>query len=85
MKFDWKQPGYIASAFAHLALLLAALFAFSDTQKFDDAQESIAVEVVSEAQLNAITKGDQATKDVKPKPKVDKVAEIEVLLEEQPV
>ena len=78
MKFDWKQPGYITSAIAHMALLLAALLAFSDTQKFDDAQESIAVEVISEAQLNDVTKGDKSAKDIKPKPKVDKVAETEV-------
>lgn len=78
MKFDWKQPGYITSAIAHLALLLAALLAFSDTKKFEDAQESIAVEVISEAQLNDVPKGDKAAKDIKPKPKVDKVSEAEV-------
>ncbi len=78
MKFDWKQPGYITSAIAHLALLLAALLAFSDTQKFDDAQESIAVEVISEAQLNDVTKGEKSVKDIKLKPKVDKISEAEV-------
>ena len=80
MKLSLNQPGFILSALIHVAVLLVLVLGFADTKKFEDAQESIAVEVLSESQANDIMKGDKTSKEVKPmpKPKVEKLAETEV-------
>ena len=71
-----KNPGLAVSTAAHVALLVAALVAFSSTQKFSDAQESIPFDLVSQSELNEITRGEKTAKDVKPTPrKAEKVAE----------
>lgn len=83
MRFSKNEPGFIASAAVHTALLVAGVVAFSSTPKFADQQESIAVEVISDEAFSTMTKGDRTAKTVQenPKPRVDKVAEIE---EEKP-
>ena len=65
------------SGAAHVALLLAAVISFSDTKPFDDAQEAVAVEVLTPSQFSQITKGEQTAKEVRPepKPRADKVAD----------
>jgi colicin import membrane protein len=79
LKFSWSEPGTVVSAAAHAALLLATLIAFSGARKFDDAQESVPVETVTDAQFNQIMKGDKTAKpSPQPHPKVDKVASVEV-------
>lgn len=79
MRFSKKEPGFIASAVAHAALLTAGVLAFSSAPKFSDQQESIAVEVISEEAFSTMTQGDRTAKTVQetPKPRVDRVAEIE--------
>ncbi|MCP8939809.1 cell envelope integrity protein TolA [Alsobacter sp. SYSU M60028] len=79
MKFDRSQPGFLVSGVAHFALLAATLVAFSSTAKFEDAQESLAVEIVTADELNQITKGERDAKTPKPdpKPRVDKVADVQ--------
>ena len=73
------EPGVFVSGGAHVALLLAALFAFASTQKFSDAQEAIPVEMVTQADFNEIMKGEKTAKDLKPAPrKAEKVADIPV-------
>ena len=72
-----SEPGLIVSGAAHVALLVAALVAFSSARKFSDAQESIPVEMVTQAELNEIMKGEKTAKEVKPTPrKAEKVAEL---------
>jgi colicin import membrane protein len=70
------HPGLVVSSVAHAALLLATLLSFAQSQKFDDAQETIPVEVVTDQQFNQIMKGEKSAKEVRTAPKVDKLAEI---------
>ncbi|WP_166145383.1 cell envelope biogenesis protein TolA [Methylosinus sp. RM1] len=75
MKPSRSEPGLVVSAAVHAGLLLATLIAFSDTKKFDDAQESVPVDIVTDAQLNQVMKGEKAAKEIKPAQRADKVAE----------
>ena len=76
-----SEPGLYVSGAAHAALLVATLVIFTDNRKFDDAQESIAIEVLTESQVNDITKGEKTAKEVKVQapPKAEKIAETPVL------
>jgi colicin import membrane protein len=69
-----SEPGVVISSAAHAGLLLAALVLFSDTKKFDDAQEMIPIEVVTGDALNQVAKGEKSARDLKPSQRVDKVA-----------
>ena len=77
LKFSWSEPGIAISAAAARGLLLFALIAFSNAKKFDDAQETMAIDTITSAEFNKMMKGDKAAKEVTPhpKPKVDKVAQ----------
>ena len=70
------NTGYYVSATVHAALLVVALVGFADAKKFDDAQESVPVEMVTQQQLNEIMKGDKTAKEAKPAPKAQKVADV---------
>lgn len=70
------NTGYYVSATVHAALLVVALVGFADAKKFDDAQESVPVEMVTQQQLNEIMKGDKAAKEAKPAPKAQKTADV---------
>jgi len=75
VKISALQPGGLVSAGGHVALLLATFVAFSDAPKFQEAQESVPVEVITDAQLNEIMRGEKTAKDVKPVPlRADKIA-----------
>jgi hypothetical protein len=61
-----------------VALLAATLVSFTETKPFQDAQESVPVEIVTDSQFNEITKGEKTAKEVTQTPvKADKVAEVE--------
>lgn len=75
MRISRSEPGYALSAAVHFGLLAAMLVAFSHQQKFEDAQEAVPVETISENQLHEIMKGVKSEKKVADKPKVDKVAD----------
>ena len=78
MKVSLSQPGNVLSAAVHLALLAATLVSFTETKPFQDAQESVPVEIVTDSQFNEITKGEKTAKEVTKTPvKADKVAEVE--------
>lgn len=74
MGFSRRQPGFPVSAAAHAGLLAATLIAFSQSPKFDDAQETVPVEVVSDQALNQIMKGEKTARAVKPAQRAEKVA-----------
>ena len=74
MRVSRSEPGVVVSAAVHAGLLLAALVVFSDAQKFDDAQETVPVEVVTDTALNQIMKGEKTARELKPSQRVDKVA-----------
>ncbi len=61
-----SQPGFVVSALVHAGALAATLIAFSSTEKFDDQQETVPVEIVTDNQFNQIMKGDKSAKEVRP-------------------
>ncbi len=69
------KPGYIASSGAHAALLALALLSFSRSPKFEDAPETIPIEMVSMQDFNQIMHGDKTAKQVQPKQRADKIAD----------
>ncbi len=75
------KPGYIASSAAHAALLVLALVSFSRAPKFEEAQETVPIDLVSMQDFNQIMHGDKSAKQVQPKQRVDKVADT---VEEKP-
>src|SRR4051794_20648639 len=66
----------VVSAGAHVALLAATLIAFADTSKFEDVAEGMPVEVISASRFSQITKGEKPAKQVQPKQKAEKVADV---------
>ncbi|MEA2839455.1 MAG: hypothetical protein QOF41_785 [Methylobacteriaceae bacterium] len=75
-KINWREPGVAVSAGAHVALLAATLIAFADTKKFEDAPESIPVEMISDQQFSQVMKGDKTAKQVQPKQNAEKIADV---------
>lgn len=73
MKFSRSEPGLVLSVAVHAGLLLATLFIYSEAVKFQDAQEYVPVDVVTDQQFNQIMKGEKTAREIKP-PRVDKVA-----------
>ena len=55
---DWRQPGGVVSAGAHVVLLVAAVVGFNTTKPFMPAEEASPVDIVSESQFNEMMKGD---------------------------
>lgn len=76
LTFNRTEPGTWISGAAHGAILLAAVFGFSSS-KLPDADEGIAVEVVTDNQFSEMTKGErQAAKPLPDaKPRADRVAD----------
>lgn len=72
----WSNKGFVTSAGAHALLLAATLVAFSKTPPFEEAQETVPVEMITTSQLNQIMRGEKTAKAVKPTPKVDKLADV---------
>ena len=70
-----EKPGLVVSSAAHVALLAATLLSLSRTPKFQDAQETIPVEIVSASDVNQIMHGDKTAKQVQPKQRADKIAD----------
>ena len=85
MNFKKPDKGLAASASAHLALLLVALVGFSDASKFNDAQESVPVEVITDEQFSQLAKGEKTAKDSKPATKAVKAADITEAKPDAPV
>jgi colicin import membrane protein len=72
--FSRSEPGFALSAAIHLGLLAAMLVAFSREAKFEDAQEAIPVETISDSQFSQIMKGEKSAPTAKPR--VDRVANV---------
>ena len=75
----WKKdPGLVVSGGAHVLALMFLLLSFARPPHYDDAQESIPVEMVTTDQLSQIMNGEEKAKQLdKPQRRVDKVAELE--------
>jgi colicin import membrane protein len=76
VKFSRSEPGFALSAAIHLGLLAAMLVAFSQDAKFDDAQEAIPVETITDSQFSQIMKGEKNAREPKAKPRAERVAEV---------
>lgn len=74
MRVSRSEPGVVISSAAHAGLLVAALVLFSDAKKFDDVEEPIPVEVVTEDAPTQVTKGEKAAPRAKPALRADRVA-----------
>ncbi len=85
MRFSRSEPGFIVSLIAHAGLFLAAVVLFGSAEKFEDAPETIPIDVVSDSELNSVTKGEKTAKEVKPSPRVDRVADKTDLPPEPPL
>src|ERR1700742_2513545 len=70
-----ENPGLVLSSAAHVVLLTAMLVSFSFDPKYQDAQESIPIDLVSSSDVNQIMKGDKTAKEDKPKQRADKIAD----------
>ncbi|PNG26800.1 cell envelope biogenesis protein TolA [Methylocella silvestris] len=71
------HPGAALSGGGHALLLAAMVFSFAHSSKFDDAQETIPVEMLTDSQFNQIMKGEKTAKlSEKPQQKAQKLAEI---------
>ena len=70
-----ENPGFAVSGGVHIGLLALALFSLSQSPQFDDAQESVPVEVLSAQQFNQIMKGEKTAAQVKPRQRAEKIAE----------
>lgn len=78
MKISPSEPGVIVSGVVHAALLAMTLVAFSDTAKFEDAQESVPVEVLTDQQFNQVMRGARDAKpQQKPTVQADRSADVE--------
>jgi colicin import membrane protein len=73
MKISRSEPGLPLSSAIHAGLLLAALVLYSD-KTFDDAVEMVPVDLVADSELNQVMKGEKTAREIKPTPRVDKVA-----------
>lgn len=85
MRFSRSEPGLVVSLIAHAGLFLAAVILFGSAEKFEDAPETIPIDVVSDSELNSVTKGEKTAKEVKPAPRVDRVADKTDLPPEPPL
>jgi colicin import membrane protein len=75
LKFSTSEPGFWVSGVAHAALLTAAMIGLSSVAEFPEAQEGIPVEVITDAQLSQITKGETNAKAPQAKPRAERVAD----------
>ncbi|MGH6820573.1 MAG: cell envelope biogenesis protein TolA, partial [Methylocella sp.] len=71
-----ENPGFAVSGGAHVSLLALALFSLSLSPQFDDARESVPVEILSAQQFNQIMKGEKTATEVKPRQRAEKIAEL---------
>lgn len=65
-RVDW---GFVASALMHIVGIAVAGIWFSDARSFEEAQEAIPIEVVTQADLNQVTQGEKEA-PAAPKPAV---------------
>jgi colicin import membrane protein len=78
VKLSTSEPGVIVSGAVHVALLAFTLVAFSDSRKFEDAQESVPVEMLTDQQFNQVMRGEkQAKPQEKPVVVAQRKAEVE--------
>jgi len=79
-RFSWisrSEPGLPMSAALHLALVAALLISFSRAPKFEEALETISVDVVSDSAVNEVSKGEKSAKLAPPALRAEKAQKTE--------
>src|ERR1700724_649684 len=71
-----ENPGFALSGGVHIGLLALALFLTSQAPQFDEAHESVPVEIFSSQQFKQIMKGEKTAPQVKPRQRAEKIAEL---------
>jgi colicin import membrane protein len=71
-----ENPGFAVSGGVHIGVLALALLWLSQSPQFDEAQESVPVEILSAQQFNQITKGEKTAAQVQPRQRAEKIAEL---------
>jgi len=64
------NTGTVVSSVAHVAVLAYAVVGFSSAKPYEPTMESVAVEVLTPSEFDALTKGDRNSKKVADTPKV---------------
>lgn len=73
-----KDPGLVVSSGVHALALILLLVGFARPQKFEDAVETVSVDMITSSELDEIMNGEKTAKLMpKPQRRVDKVAELE--------
>ncbi len=87
MRFDRSEPGIVLSSVAHAALIAVAVVGLWNPRPFDDQQESVPVEVVSENELRQMMRGtsDGKATQPQPSPQAQRVAEVNERKPEAPL
>ena len=74
----WKDPGIVVSGGAHALAFLFLIVSFSHPPKFEEAIETVPVEMITTSDLNQIMNGEKNAKQMPvAQRRADKVAEIE--------
>jgi colicin import membrane protein len=66
-----QRTGMVVSSVAHAGVIAYAVIGFTTAKPFDPTLESVAVEVLSPSEYDALTKGDRTSKKVENTPKVE--------------
>jgi hypothetical protein len=75
--FSRSEPGFPISAALHLGLLAALLISFSRAPELDDALETVSVDIVSDSQINEVSKGEKSAKIAPPALRAEKAQKTE--------
>lgn len=77
-RISFQEPGLPVSILSHATLFVAGLLSFGQPKSFEDAVETVAVEVVSASEFTQMTRGEKTAPQVVPnaQPRVDRVAEV---------
>lgn len=70
MRINWSEPGVPISAIIHAALLLGTLISFATAPDYQITPDTISVEMVTDAELTAMTRGDKTQKQIVPEAKI---------------
>ena len=57
-----NNPGFIASCAVHGAALALLMLNFTPAPKFNDAEETVPVEMITASELNQVTNGEKTAK-----------------------
>lgn len=77
MRINWSEPGFLISACTHAALLIATMVTFSGKPDLQITPDTVSVEMITDAELTTLTRGDKNQKEVVPNAtiKAAKIAE----------